>query len=57
MPGAFVRDIAYIVEIQTLRLPERFVQIVIADESTLASALGLRTGLVPVSPAKLGFQQ
>jgi hypothetical protein len=57
MPGTLVRNVADIVEVQTLRLPERLVQIVVPDKPSFTSALRLRTGLFPVSPSELGFQK
>jgi hypothetical protein len=58
MPWTLVGDVADVIEVQTLRLSQRLVQIVIlADEPTFTSALGLRTGLFPVSPPKLGLQK
>jgi hypothetical protein len=58
MARPLIRNVADVVEVQAVRVSQRLVQIVIpADEPALPGTLGLRTGLVPIAPAELGFQK
>ena len=55
-PGAFVRDIADPIRIETLRMAQ-FAFITVADETALTGIFGLWARLVFFTPTELRFQQ
>jgi hypothetical protein len=54
---SLIRYVPHVIDVEAVRVPQQLVQIIVPDESALTGTLGLRTGLVPIAPAELGFQK